>query len=222
MATGLDERKRRPVARHFLPRNRHTRYGDRRALPVPASPRTVLRTSPGTAVARRAGITAAVIDSQFAKTTESGGPRGYGAGKQVLGRKRHLVVDVKETPLALRVHTANVQDRNGAPVVIEEPLRRAPTVCKLFADCGYQGPNLRAALEDLGISDLIEIVERPKRVQEFTVLYRQWVVERSFSWMGRCRRLAKDFERTLESSLAWWKLAACQFLVRRVGREQSA
>ena len=70
----------------------------------------------------------------------------------------------------------------------------------------------------MGVSELIEIVEKPKDAKEFTVLYRRWVVERSFSWMGRCRRLAKDFERTVDSSLAWSKLAAC-FLMRRVARE---
>ena len=97
-------------------------------------------------------------------------------------------------------------------------LRRAPTVSKLFADGGYQGPKLRTALKELGVSELIEIVEKPKDAKEFTVLYRRWVVERSFSWMGRCRRLAKDFERTVDSSLAWSKLAACRFLMRRVAR----
>ena len=163
--------------------------------------------------------TVAVIDSQSVKTTESGGPSGYDAGKRIKGRKRHIAVDADGTPLALRIQTADVQDRDGALEVIAELLERAPSVSKLFADGGYQGPKLREALDEMGLSGLIEIVEKPKGVKGFTVLYRRWVIERTFSWMGRCRRLAKDFERTLESSLAWAKLAACRFLMRRVARE---
>ena len=121
-----------------------------------------------------------------------------------------------------RVHRADVQDRDGAPDVIVELLCQAPQVSRLFADGGYAGPRLRDALADLGISELIEIVEKPKHIREFTVLYRRWVVERTFAWMGRCRRLAKDFERTETSSLAWAKLAACRFLMRRVARELNA
>ena len=74
----------------------------------------------------------------------------------------------------------------------------------------------------MGIADLVEIVGKPKESKGFTVLYRRWVVERTFAWMSRCRRLAKDFERTLESALAWVRLAACRFLVRRIARGVSA
>ena len=74
-------------------------------------------------------------------------------------------------------------------------------------------------LKELGGSDLIEIVKKPKDARDFTLLYRKWVVERSFSWTRRCRRLAKGFERTVDSSLTWSKLAACRFLMRRVARE---
>ena len=129
--------------------------------------------------------TAAVIDSQSVKTKESGGPSGYDAGKKIYGRKRHLAVDIEGIPLAMRVQSADVQDRDGAPDVIVDLLRRAPTVSKLFADGGYQGPKLRAALKELGVSDPIEIVEKPKDAEAFTVLYRRRVVERSSAgWSG--------------------------------------
>ena len=165
--------------------------------------------------------TAAAIDSQSVKTTECGGPAGYDAGKKVKGRKRHLAVDVEGTPIVIRVHEACVQDRDGAPAVILGVREKAPTVTRLWADGGYQGPKLAAKLEELGLADLLEIVEKPKDSNGFTVLYRRWVVERTFAWMSRCRRLAKDFERTLESSLAWVHLAACRFLIRRLAREAS-
>ena len=128
------------------------------------------------------------------KTTESGGPRGYDAGKKIKGRKRQLAVDLEGLPLAIQVHEASVQDRDSAPEAILELLEKAPTVKKLFADGGYAGPKLAERLQELGLSDLLEIVPKPKGEKGFTVLSHRWVVERTFSWLGRCRRLAKDFE----------------------------
>ena len=162
--------------------------------------------------------TAAAIDSQSVKTTDMGGPAGYDAGKKIKGRKRHLTVDTEGFPIAITVHPADVQDRDGAPGVILRTLEKAPSVLKLWADGGYAGDKLRSRLQKMGASDLLEIIQKPNNIKSFTVLYRRWVVERTFAWLSWCRRLAKDVERTLESSLAWVQLAACRFLLRRVAR----
>ena len=173
----------------------------------------------GRALARRSVTsTAAVIDTQSVKTTESGGPSGYDAGKKAEGRKRHLVVDAKGFPITIAAHWASVQDRDGALAVILAMLAAAPRVTKLWADRGYQGPKLASALKKLGIGPVLEIVNKPTEIKEFTVLYHRWVVERTFAWMSRCRRLAKDYEWSLESSLACAQLAACRFMMCRIER----
>ncbi len=165
--------------------------------------------------------TAALSDSQSVQTTESGGPRGDDGGQQVVGRKRHIAVAGAGSPIVVDVHAASVQDRDGAPAVLRALLEVAVDVEKLFADRGYAGPKLQDAWHTLGVSELIEIVPKPKGTQGFTVWSRRWVVARTFAWMGRCRRLAQDVERTLASALAWVKLAGCRFMMRRVARLQN-
>jgi len=162
--------------------------------------------------------TAAGIDSQSVRTVETAGPSGYDAGKKVKGRKRHIAVDVEGTPIVVQVHTADIQDRDGAPDVILDMLEKAPEVRRVWADSGYSGERLRETLAGMGVPDALEIVRRPNGIRGFTVLYRRWVVERTFAWMSRCRRLAKDFERSLESSVAWARPGACRFPGRRLAR----
>ena len=167
------------------------------------------------ALGRRATPSAGIIDSQSVPTTESGGPRGVDAGKRIKGRKRHIVTDTEGFLLALRVHEANIQDPHGAVPLLRALRRACPELRHVFADRVYRGPQLLGALADCG-PWTIQIVERPPGVKGFQLLPRRWVVERTFAWLGRSRRLAKDFEATIESAAAWVLLANLRLLSRRL------
>ena len=170
---------------------------------------------------KRSTATAGVIDSQSVKCAESGGPAGYDSGKKVKGRKRHVVGDMLGLPLVLQVHPAHVQDRDGAPAVIAELQTAMPSVCKVWADGGYSGPRLAKALTGMPDALNLETVSKPERQQGFAVLPRRWVVERLFGWLVRRRRLARDYERRVTSSLAWLQLAIIRILLRRLGRAET-
>jgi len=162
--------------------------------------------------------TAGVIDSQSVKTTESGGPRGYDAGKKTKGRKRHILTDTDGNLLGLVAHTADIQDRDGAPNVIVQACESFPTLSHVFADGGYAGDKLKEALAAID-GPSIEIVKRPPGVTGFVVIARRWVVERTFAWLGRCRRLAKDWETSIASAEAWVLIAAIRRSARFVARK---
>ena len=125
------------------------------------------------------------------------------------------MTDVLGLLLVIIVHTANIQDRDGAPDVLKAVGKKFPWLRHIFADGGYAGEKLQQAMGD---EWTLEIVKRPSAIKGFVLLPMRWVVERTFAWLGRCRRLAKDWESTIESSTAWAQVASIRMVTRRLAR----
>ena len=161
---------------------------------------------------------AAVIDAQSIKTSEGGEARGFDAGKRTTGRKRHVIVDTMGLLLVVAVTSASVQDRAGGRTVLARLAASFRTIGLVWADGGYansvDSTLLSWARDALNI--VVEIVKRTDDVKGFKVLPRRWVVERSFGWLVRNRRLARDYERLTATSEAMIKVAMIRLMLVRL------
>jgi transposase len=164
--------------------------------------------------------TCAAIDSQSVKSGEKGGaqidPQGYDAGKKIKGKKRHILVDMCGFLLHVIVHPADIQDRDGGVFLLETLKDKLPLLKKIFADLGYRGPKFEQGVKKVRPDIQIEIVKRSDSEKGFKVVPHRWVVERTFAWLNRCRRLAKDWENLARHALAFIQLASIRLMVRRI------
>src|SRR5215217_7536013 len=184
---------------------------ERTVVPHPQSPALDREEEGG----QRPQPTAAIIDSQSVKTTEeSAHPSGYDAHKNLKGRKRHLLVDTLGLPLSVYVTSADVQDRGGAQCLLAGLKPFVPRLKKIWADGAYTGEKLARWCEEQGRWDL-EIVERSSSTdtEGFAVLPRRWIVERTFGWLIRNRRLSKDYERKVQSSETFIEVAMIRLIL---------
>ena len=154
-----------------------------------------------------------IIDSQSVKNTDTAKEKGYDAGKKVSGIKRHVAVDSNGLPHALNISTANVTDRNGSIELFRTHQKNLSEVENVLADGGYAGEKFAAAVKEI-LGCQVEVAKR-NELHTFTVIPKRWVVERSFAWLEKCRRLWKNCERLLESSLAMVQLAFIRLLLKR-------
>ncbi len=179
-----------------------------------------LRTELREAAGRNPQPGAAILDSQSVKTTSTKGVRGYDTGKKVKGRKRHILVDTLGLLLMIVVHTADIQDRDGAKLVLEKTRPLFPRLRLVWADGGYAGQLIDWVMAVCNW--VLEIVKRDPGLKGFQVLPRRWVVERTFGWLTPYRRLSKDYEVLTETSEAMVYVAMTRVMLRRLDRPKAA
>lgn len=159
---------------------------------------------------------AGIIDSQSAKGTRTSGTKGYDAGKKVKGTKRHLLVDTIGLLLCVVVPSANLQDRDGAKLLLSKAHGLFPKLRLIWAEGGYAGKLIEWTLRVCAW--VLEIVKRSDQVKGWVLLPRRWVVERTFGWLSPCRALARDYEFHPETSEALIQVAMIHLMLRRLAK----
>jgi putative transposase len=162
---------------------------------------------------------AAIIDSQSVKTPDQAGERGYDAGKKINGRKRHLAVDTLGMILCVVVTSAGMQDRTAAKMLIQTLVEWFGKLQVIWADGGYMGKLVEwvKSLRPFGKLRL-EIVRRRDRQKGFQVIPKRWIVERTFAWLYKFRRLSRDYEVRVDHSEAMIRICMIRLMLKRVAK----
>ncbi len=160
--------------------------------------------------------TAGILDSQSVKSDPHGGPVGYDAGKQIRGRKRHLLVDTLGLVLGVAVTPASTPERAGGLALLATVLGWLTWFKRLWVDGGYAGADFAAQAREHRPKLVVEVVRRSDTAQGFEVLPQRWIVERTFGWLMRHRRLVRDYECSAASAEAWIYVAMIRIMLRRL------